>query len=339
MLRKSGLGFEFESELALEEFVWSRLNELLELTPLKRQYYVNNEICDILATSNDRQLTIIELKNSEDRYIVHQLTRYYDGIQYEKPFSQQINYNQKINLIAIAPSFHKHNFIDRKYNTLFIQFLKYSIVIKNETYYLQLKDIDNSIVRQIIIPYNSVETSQKRINSPSRAFLNLLSDCSNDNRNIILKLREKILSFHPRVRETVSTGIASYGNGKSKSCIEIATKNVHSFRFGGKRTRLFLKLPLLPPDKRKANFWMWVETEDWINVSSIRLSSVVDGYDFLAYTWLIQNPNKIMYFKTYYTVDFIQKRTNVIIQENSHFEVSPVEYLVNIALEKWIEKI
>ncbi len=312
---------------------------MLDLISLKRQYYFNNEVCDILAASNHKQLTIIELKNSEDRYIVHQLTRYYDAIQHEKPFAQKINYGKRINLIAIAPSFHRHNFIDRKYNTLFIQFLKSSIVVKDESYYLQLEDIDNSTVRQIIIPCTSLENSQKKIDSPSRAFLNLLSDCSNDNRTIILKLREKILSFHPRVKETVSTGIASYGNGKSKSCIEIATKNVHNIRFGGKQARLFLKLPLLPLDKRQANFWMWVETKDWINVLSIKLSSIVNGYDFPAYVWLTHNPNKIMSFNTYYTINFIQEIMKTKIQENFHIEVSPVEYLINIALEKWTEKL
>ncbi len=35
MLRKSGLGLEFESELALEDFVWSKLDKFLGLKPLK----------------------------------------------------------------------------------------------------------------------------------------------------------------------------------------------------------------------------------------------------------------------------------------------------------------
>lgn len=89
------------------------------------------------------------------------------------------------------------------------------------------------------------------------------------------------------MKEIVITGIASYGNGKTNSCIEIATKNIHSFRFGGKQVRVFLKLPLLPQDKRQANFWMWIDTKYWINVGSIRLSSGVEGYDFPAYIWLV----------------------------------------------------
>ncbi len=49
MLRKTGEKWEFESELALENFAWANLESLFGLTALKRQYYSNGEISDILA--------------------------------------------------------------------------------------------------------------------------------------------------------------------------------------------------------------------------------------------------------------------------------------------------
>lgn len=61
---------------------------------------------------------VLELKNGEDRYIVQQLTRYYDALREEKPFNEKIDYEQPIVLIAITPSFHKDNFTDRKYHLL-----------------------------------------------------------------------------------------------------------------------------------------------------------------------------------------------------------------------------
>ncbi|MBD2341801.1 DUF91 domain-containing protein [Calothrix sp. FACHB-156] len=117
-LRKTGTGWEFASEAALEDFVWNHLSQLLDLVPLKRQYAVRGEICDILALKQTKQLVILELKNTEDRYIVQQLTRYYDNLLDEKPFAEKIDYNQPVRLLAIAPSFHRHNLIDCKYNLL-----------------------------------------------------------------------------------------------------------------------------------------------------------------------------------------------------------------------------
>ena len=95
------------SELALEDFIWKNLSQLFKLTPLKRQHPAKGEYCEILAVDDNKQLTIIELKNTEDRYLVQQLTRYYDNLVDEKSFAEQIDYNQQINLIGIAPSFHK----------------------------------------------------------------------------------------------------------------------------------------------------------------------------------------------------------------------------------------
>lgn len=113
-LRKASEGWEFTSELALEGFIWERLEKLLQLKPFQRQSAVMGEICDILALTPERQLVILELKNTEDRYIIQQLTRYYANVLEEQPFSDRIDYEQPIRLIAIAPTFHRHNYIDRQ---------------------------------------------------------------------------------------------------------------------------------------------------------------------------------------------------------------------------------
>lgn len=90
-LKKTGTGWEFVNEAALEDFVWDNLKPLLNLTPLKRQYFVKGEICDILAVDDNRQLVVLELKNTEDRYIVQQLTRYYDALLEVKPFDTKVD--------------------------------------------------------------------------------------------------------------------------------------------------------------------------------------------------------------------------------------------------------
>jgi RecB family endonuclease NucS len=68
-LNQTGSKWEFENA-ALEDFVWLNLENLLSFTPLKRQYCVNGQYRDILAVAQNQQLVILELKNSEDRYII-----------------------------------------------------------------------------------------------------------------------------------------------------------------------------------------------------------------------------------------------------------------------------
>ena len=142
-LKKTGERWDFPSEAALEDFAWANLPQLLGLTPLKRQYFINGQICDILALGKNQQLVVLELKNTEDRYIVKQLTRYYHALLEEKPFSKEINYEQPIRLVAIAPSFHRDNYIDRKYNHLSIEFLQFKLLADDDKCYLQVKNLDN----------------------------------------------------------------------------------------------------------------------------------------------------------------------------------------------------
>jgi RecB family endonuclease NucS len=118
MLRKSREGWEFNNEAALESFVWKNLSSLLRLKPLKQQHRAQGEVCDILAIDSGKRLVILELKNAEDRYVIQQLTRYYDNLLEEQPLSSEIDYTQSIRLIAIAPYFHEYSFIDLKYHTL-----------------------------------------------------------------------------------------------------------------------------------------------------------------------------------------------------------------------------
>lgn len=148
MLKKVGQGWQFASENNLEDFVWGQLNSLFELTPLKRQYTAYGDICDILAVDKNSRLVIIELKNVEDRYIVQQLTRYYHSLLEEKPFEQQVNYQLPVRLIAVAPSFHRHNWIDQKYHKLSFEFISFTIRQQQNEVYLHLTDLDTKKVSQ-----------------------------------------------------------------------------------------------------------------------------------------------------------------------------------------------
>jgi RecB family endonuclease NucS len=68
ILKNSSGLWNFVDELELENFIWKHLFEIFHLEPLERQSTINGQICDILAVTQNKQLVIIELKNTEDRY-------------------------------------------------------------------------------------------------------------------------------------------------------------------------------------------------------------------------------------------------------------------------------
>jgi len=239
-LRKIGEGWKFTSEAALENFVWENLPQLLGLTPLKRQHPAKGEFCDILALDENKQLVIIELKNDEDRYIIQQLTRYYDNLVDERPFAQQINYNEPVRLIAIAPSFHRHNLIDRKYSLLKIDLIRVTVIQANQEFQLQLTNIDNNQIYSTPIPYQELDISSlsKNIPEPPQLLLDWLGSCTAEEQQAILKMRDSILSFDERITEELEgRNTIRYGRGKSKPVAELRFhKKTH-------KVVLFLWLP------------------------------------------------------------------------------------------------
>lgn len=208
-LRKTGIGWEFESEAALEDFVWANLKQLLGLTPLKQQYRVHGQICDILAVDDNKRLVVLELKNAEDRGIVQQLTRYYDALLEAKPFHDDVDYEQPVRLIAITPSFHKDNLTDKKYHTLSFQLLQFDIIL-SEKVYLKLRDIDTQQIYQVEILHRD-QNKDDEIPSPPRIYRTILAKCTDYEQKRILQVREKLLRFDRRMQEITSPGIILYG--------------------------------------------------------------------------------------------------------------------------------
>ncbi|MBW4429844.1 MAG: DUF91 domain-containing protein [Nostoc desertorum CM1-VF14] len=240
-LRKRGSSWEFASEAALEDFVWDNLQQLSGLKPLKRQYAVKGEICDILALNEIRQLVILELKNTEDRYIVQQLTRYYDNLLDEKPFSEQIDYSQPVRLLAIAPSFHRHNLVDRKHTKLIVDFLQVTVAQINQNFHLQLQDTDTNQTWSIPIPYQELDIStvSSNIPAPPQLLLDWLGACTGEEQQAILRLREKVLGFDGRIKEEIEgRNTIRYGRGKAKPVAELC------YQSKTRKLIIFLWLPV-----------------------------------------------------------------------------------------------
>jgi RecB family endonuclease NucS len=238
-LHKTPSGWEFVSEAALEKFIWANLTQLFGLTPLKQQYICNGEISDILALDDDKGLVVLELKNAEDRYLIQQLTRYYANLLEEKPFSQEIDYSRLVRLIAIAPSYHRHNLIDKKYSHLSFELLEFSIINEEEDFHFLLQELgQNFNSKKHLIPYQPIETlSSEGIPEPPDLLIKWLGGCTKEEQEGFLKVRSKILACNRRMKETVDKRSIQYGSGKTKLCAEIC------FQQKPQKPVLFLWLP------------------------------------------------------------------------------------------------
>jgi RecB family endonuclease NucS len=334
-LRKTGEGWEFASEFALEDFIWDNLQPLLGFTPLKRQYAAKGEVCDILALDETRQLIILELKNTEDRYVIQQLTRYYDNLLDEQPFPEQIDYQQPIKLIAVAPSFHRHNLIDRKYNLLKIDFLQVKVVQINQEFQLQLANIDTNQISSIFIPYQELSFSSTSQNIPEtpQLLLDWLGACTGEEQQAIIKLREKILSFDERIQE-VSEGrnTIRYGRGKSKPVAEICyQRNTH-------KPIVFLWLPT-PTSRQKqviGRMRLWIDGE-----TITHIGHVPEGFGRmkLKSEWDAmpreQRPRNLSYSLSYKS---FSPASSSIYKALIPIP-SSLECLVDLALTKWLPRI
>ena len=237
-LCKTSDGWKFASEAALENFVWGNLPEMFGVTPLKQQHIANGEICDILAVDGDGGLVVLELKNVEDRYLIQQLTRYYANLLAEKPFQSEVDYSRPVRLIAIAPTYHRHNLIDKTYNALHFELLQFSVVGEDEAFYLLLQSVEDGSVQKHLIPYQQIETSTvENIPEPPDLLMRWLGGCTREEQEGFLKVRSKLLSCSARMKEMVNRSSIQYGSGKTRLCAEIL------FQQKTQRSVLFLWLP------------------------------------------------------------------------------------------------
>lgn len=264
-IREDGGIWEFISEVALEDFLWDNLTALFGLSPLARQWNIGGQICDILALDKNRGLVILELKNTEDRYILQQLTRYYDAVVRSQPFPEQIDYSQKVRLIAIKPHFHRDNHTDRQYSKLYFEFWRFSIRESNRSLFLELINDDSQEIKQVEIPYQQREGNHDLPPIPA-TLSKVLAKCSLEQQTEVLRIREKILKFDTRMQEFSTAGNVKYGNGNIKS-----SKFCAEFYIDKGELFIFLWLPLKngTSEKMLGRARLWT---DWQG------KSLVEGY-------------------------------------------------------------
>jgi RecB family endonuclease NucS len=280
MLRQTGTSWEFENEALLEDFLQRHLQTLLGLKVIAQQHAINGQICDLIAVSGRGQLAILELKNQEDRYIHQQLTRYFDAFLEEQPFADITDYSQPIRLLAIAPSFHRDNFIDRKYSRLDIEFLTFQVISNERGHALQLRHLDTGDCTQIALPEVPGEP-RPEVPNPPKALLSLLAKCLPVEKEGILALRRQILSFDLRLQEIVAGGSILYGSGKTNLCAELRYDKTRS------QVALFLWLPHRASRQTVvARLRVWT---DWQTVSDLAHIPKALGSTITVDEWLKGN--------------------------------------------------
>lgn len=200
---------------------------------------------------------VIELKNIEDRYIVQQLTRYYDSLQTHQPFVEQVDYQQPIHLLAIAPQFHKHSFVDRRHSLLHYQFASFRIMpTDTENLNFELVDSDTDQVWSLAISpsfhpmlasiLNDISEPVHEIPPPPKSLRKILEGTSSQTQARILTIREQILNFNYSMREVGLTTRTQYGLAKGDKDIyqgKLCAEFLPSGFSGISIPRLLLKLP------------------------------------------------------------------------------------------------
>ena len=264
-----GKNWQFENEFELEELIWQRLPQLLNLKPLKRQFSVRGQFCDILAIDDDQQLAVIELKNVEDRYVVQQLTRYYDALKEEQPFQAEVDWEKPIRLIAIAPSFHSDTEIDCTYNTLNIELLTFGLETRDQDLYLKLMESGTEVVSIPVPNHLKTPPANISVSSPPRKLITWLSDSPEPKFQGMMAVREQLLGFDQRMKEVVEPKAIIYGKGKTKPCAEIRRRNIGMSSKSPKWSPvLFLWLPDLDGSSRIFRMMIWPH-ESWQFCKSI----------------------------------------------------------------------
>ncbi|GAX34430.1 endonuclease NucS domain-containing protein [Nodularia sp. NIES-3585] len=333
-LQKTVQGWKFIDESELETFVWDNLAEIFELKPLARQLYIKGEICDIIGIGKNNQLTIIELKNTEDRYIINQLTRYYENLAEEKPFKDNVDYDQEVRLLAICPNFHRHNLIDEKHSRLNFELFTFSIICKEDNeFYFSVSQISNQSEANLIkINYHFVNLQNQqndKIPEAPRLLLDWLGALTETELENLKQIRQEILSFDHRIEEIIvnkSIVYASrYGKDKLRQCAE--------FSFDRKSKKIILFLWLIIPDrKNKTIVRMQVDTTE----------------EYLTYSRYAPVKEKSILWEKFFNKIFysVPKHSGRLFSELIHLGqvynqifVDETKNIVNRALKTWLERI
>ena len=192
--------FLLKSELLLEEFIWLNISQLLQISPLIRQYIVNKKNrTDILGITKDRRLAIVELKKEGSKRSIDQLIRYRENILQDSSEStvlSEVDFNQDFVLIAIAGRFSSQAIEYAQEKLPQALLLTYEIKKdQNNLYYLILRNRVNKIYSKV-----KIDIIEDSIFDSLPSFIQGYLIDNIQHRHPILSIIEQILSFSSDIK-------------------------------------------------------------------------------------------------------------------------------------------
>ncbi|PZO43005.1 MAG: hypothetical protein DCF17_07025 [Shackletoniella antarctica] len=260
-IKRIGEKWDFLSEADLEDFVWENLLQLLQLQPLAKQHSSDDRNrFDILGLSQDKSLSIIELKLGIDDGIVSQLTRYHESAKNRNSFTESADSEKTISLIAIGNDFHKNSLIDAKYSHLKFRFLNYKINSFRGRLYFQLLDhLSGKKISACLIEASEIDSQE--CPPPSRTLRKLLGCCSDKDAATLLDIRSRILAFDHRIQEVSKQNSVALHRGKSLPVAE--------FKYDKEKEETFLYLFLPFQKSRGRRLISRIKAKIWLSGQNV----------------------------------------------------------------------
>lgn len=352
-LLDSALETKFLSEEKLEEFVWQNLASLLDLKSLHKQFYVDRNYCDILAVNQDSELVIIELKNTEDRYVVSQLVRYYDALLSHKPSSDLVDYSKRVHLIAIAPSFHRDNLVDQKYCRLDVRLLRFSISQEADNTCFELFDEQDRKISKIPISFSTPD-AQHAIPEASRAFKNFVSKLIQDDQEFIYGVRERILSLDSKIKEEAKSGYFAYSRSKNLICAEIGGRSSTYSQKKGLHGEISLWLPTNLSSVREPRIGRLIVSNSVFPIQSIstldytkllyipvgtKRKSYHRNWDIQQYIWLYLRSRYYPEANYSDAFEFMENYIEEVLKVNiPQDQFRPLNFLIELSFFYWRQR-
>jgi len=187
---------EFETERHLEWFFWYTVLPKIGLKPLKSQHTCREGVCDILAKGSESQLVIIELKNVEDSHVIEQITAYFDALIEEKPFDEQIDYTKPIELYTVCPTYRNRTVTTLKHHKLKFSLFSYAVKSSDQGFIFILYEwLTKTEIAKIDLPIAPELSPTLNLPDPPKAFVNLLGNCSEDEKRWAIEVRDQVYQF------------------------------------------------------------------------------------------------------------------------------------------------
>lgn len=339
--------WQFESEQALESLLWEHLGDWFQWQAIARQQSLGGEYCDIIIRDDQTRFAIVELKNTEDRYVVQQLTRYYHQCREDPKIDSEIQNSDHIRLIAIAPTLHKHNFIDRIYHHLQVELWTFQIIQKQENLLLEFHcwpTPDQSLLIKQVEITNQILGSQltipDRLDHLDKSWQSILSAKSSTHGQILLDLRDRILNFHPEMQELATENTVTYGKiRKNKSLYQ--SEDYLSIRFErlqkSEFARVFVYLPAILKYAVKT-LKLEINLSSDLKVISITVPSKCTSWflnQFLNKD--SPNPNNKYQLNSASYLEFYRAHMQLRYAVNSNYsDLQDLSTWIEIALEAWL---